>query len=454
MNAPAASFTPRTVTHAAVLTLGTHLASQAIRMLSNLALTRMLAPDAFGVMLIATAVWTGLTLMSDFGFRQVVVRSTNAHQPQFLNTLWTLQVIQGAIIAVLLLAGAAGLAFAAARGWVPAASTLANDELPVAIAGLSIAALLSSTQSTNIDLAGRRLDLFRLTLIEIGSQVIALVITLWGASQHGGVAALVLGAGVAAGTRSAASHLFLPGPRNCFAYSASAAREIFGFGRWIVLTSCAGFLVSNGDRLILGALLGPTQMGHYAVAALLVLAVHDLVSKLLSRIAYPALSAAHAASPSEFRHAYYRARTSVDLACLAAAGIFLTCGDLLVHLLYDDRYAEAGTYFRLLGIGLIGIRYRVLSQVFLVIGRPRLMLYEQALHIVALCIGCIGGYRFAGATGAITGVAISYLIAQVWNATVAQKTLGLINLRLELRNGGVLIASLAVGGFVRLMMTA
>jgi O-antigen/teichoic acid export membrane protein len=454
MNAPAASLTPRVIRHAAVLTFGTHLASQAIRMLSNLALTRLLAPDAFGVMLIASAVWAGLTLMSDFGFRQVVVRSKNADDPEFLNTVWTLQIAQGAMIAMLLLVSAALLGFAAGRGWVPTGSTLASESLPGAIAGLSVAALLSSAQSTKLDLAGRRLDLFRVALIEIGSQVLALVITLWSASRGGGVAALIAGACVAAGTRSAASHLLLSGPSNRFAYSASAAQEIFGFGRWIVLTSCAGFLVTNGDRLMLGALVGSTEMGHYAIAALLALTAHDLVSKLVSRIAYPALSSAYAAGSSEFHRAYDRARSLIDLACLTSAGIVITCGDLLVRALYDERYAESGTYFRLLGISLLGIRFRVLPQLFMIIGRPGLMLYEQAFQIVVLLAGCVAGHHFAGATGAVAGVAISYLVGPLPSIIVAGRTTelrGMLNLATELRSGAILLASLSAGGVLRLL---
>jgi O-antigen/teichoic acid export membrane protein len=436
------------VSRAALLTVGHHFVNLAIRMSGNLILTRVLMPEAFGLMLVATAIWMGLVLLSDCGFRQVLVRSPNATQPDFLNTVWTLQLIQGAVITALLLLIAAGVAWARDLGLFPAASTLAMPELPWILAGLSLAALLSGAQSTKLDLACRQMRLGPVYCIEVGSQFLALPVmvglALWTHSVH----SLVAGACFAAGCKALCSHILLTGPNNQLRWSREAAHEIFGFGRWVIVTSCLGFVISNGDRLVLAWLLTLPQMGNYAIAALLIGVAHDVVGKLVTRVVYPALGGA-VTQGYGIRGAYLKARRSIDIICVVAAGLVATCGDLVVGLLYDDRYVDAGDYLRVLALSLLGVRYRVLSQVYLVIGRPRLMVYEKLLHAFGLGAGIFVGFRLYGAAGAISGVALSYLLAQLWNVFCGQPKLGLLSVRTELLSVAWFGAALAMGLAVR-----
>src|SRR5688572_2933464 len=72
--------------------------SQAIRFGANLVMTRLLVPEMFGVMAIATMVMYGLALFSDVGLRQSVVQSRRGREPAFLDTAWTIQIARGFVI--------------------------------------------------------------------------------------------------------------------------------------------------------------------------------------------------------------------------------------------------------------------------------------------------------------------------------------------------------------------
>src|SRR6267378_378285 len=69
-----------------------------IRFGSNLLMTRLLLPDMFGVMAIATTIMIGLSMFSDVGLRQSVVQSPRGGESSFLNTAWTIQVLRGVLI--------------------------------------------------------------------------------------------------------------------------------------------------------------------------------------------------------------------------------------------------------------------------------------------------------------------------------------------------------------------
>ncbi|MEC9372779.1 MAG: oligosaccharide flippase family protein, partial [Planctomycetota bacterium] len=109
MAAPRGRLTRRVI-HASMWTIGGYAGAQALRLISNLILTRLLLPEHFGLMLIVMVFLQGLQMFSDIGLSPAVVKSDHGDDPVFLNTAWTMQVIRGA----LLWAAATALAWPAA----------------------------------------------------------------------------------------------------------------------------------------------------------------------------------------------------------------------------------------------------------------------------------------------------------------------------------------------------
>jgi O-antigen/teichoic acid export membrane protein len=430
---------------AGVWTLGGHFVAQVLRLGGNLVLTRLLAPEAFGVMALATVLLVGITMLSDLGLQQVVVRSTESDAPLFLDTVWTIQVLHGALITAILLVVALLLGYGQSVGFFSPISTYARPELPWVVAGLASTALIQGFSPTKFHTAARRLQLGRVVALELGSQIIGLAVMLGWAVVNPSVATLVAGAIASVCLRVLGGHWILKGEMNRFRYSADAAKKIFSFGRWIFMTSGVGFLLSNLDKLLLSWLYPAETVGLYAVASLLIMALHDVVYRVSARVAFPALSAAYLRDPLEIKARYYQARLPMDVFCLLAAGILASCGDEIVRLLYDARYQEAGKYLGILAISLIGVRFGLLSQVYCVIGRSRLMLFEQLTRLVVLLVGCGLGYHFFGLTGVVWSVALSHLGAPLVNALLVQPRLGLLDGRRELIALPIFIASYVLG---------
>ena len=101
----------------------------------------------FGIVAIATIVMVGLTMFSDMGLRQNIVQSKNGESAVFLNTVWSVQILQGVLIWVLALAVSLLVAAAKYLGVTPAGSVYADPILPYVIAVLSVNALIVSFES-------------------------------------------------------------------------------------------------------------------------------------------------------------------------------------------------------------------------------------------------------------------------------------------------------------------
>lgn len=80
------------------ISLGTTVAQQLIRLGSNLILTRLLFPEAFGLMALVQTFMTGLAMFSDIGIGPSIIQNRRGEDPDFLNTAWTIQIGRGVML--------------------------------------------------------------------------------------------------------------------------------------------------------------------------------------------------------------------------------------------------------------------------------------------------------------------------------------------------------------------
>ena len=79
-------------------TVGAYGAGQFVRLVSSIALTRLLSPELFGIMTIVNTVRTGVDLLSDVGIGQSIVQNKKAEDPDFYNTAWTIKLLRGLLL--------------------------------------------------------------------------------------------------------------------------------------------------------------------------------------------------------------------------------------------------------------------------------------------------------------------------------------------------------------------
>jgi O-antigen/teichoic acid export membrane protein len=203
----------RTIRAGGITSFG-FLLGQLIRLGGNLVLTRLLVPDMFGVMSVALVVLTGVVMLSDVGVRQYIIRSKDGLDPVTLNTAWVVQIIRGSFLFVIVEVIAIGIYVLASNGLIPADATYAHPELPYVLAALGLIPLLQGLESTKQFVLNRDLSMHLIVVVEIVSQVIALVVMIILALAYESVWALVTGALLSNVSKVVMTHFFLPGERN------------------------------------------------------------------------------------------------------------------------------------------------------------------------------------------------------------------------------------------------
>ena len=80
-------------TLASIWTVGGFGMQKVLQLGSNLILTRLLFPEAFGLMTLANVILIGIQMFSDVGIKPAIVQSEHGEKEDYLNTAWTVQII-------------------------------------------------------------------------------------------------------------------------------------------------------------------------------------------------------------------------------------------------------------------------------------------------------------------------------------------------------------------------
>ena len=237
------------------LTITSTAGGQFLRLISNLLLTRLLFPEAFGLMALVTVFITGLQMFSDAGLKASIIQNARGDDPDFLNTAWTLQIGRGVILWLATIALA-----------VPIADFYGEPLLAQLLPVAGIGTLIAGFNSTRMASVNRHLMLGRLTAIMLGCRTVTIISMVLFAWLTESVWALVLGPLVGGSLRVVLSHTVLPGIRNRLHFEKSAALEMFHFGKYIFLSTLAAFLISQGDRAVLGKFVSLADLALYNIA--------------------------------------------------------------------------------------------------------------------------------------------------------------------------------------------
>lgn len=369
--------------------------NQALRLGGNLILTRLLYPEAFGMMAIIQAVMYGAAMLTDVGIGPSIVQKDRGNDPAFLNTAWTIQIARGFLV----WGGLCVLALPMAKFY---GEPLLASMLPVVGLGVIIGGL----NSTKLYTAQRNLEAARVTQIEIGTYTLGLLCTVYLAWLMQSVWALVWGGVITACLKMFASHVALHGINNKFAWDRDTVDHLRGFGRWILLSSALAFLSVEGARLLIGAMLDMRQLALFTLASTMSLMFWQAMQLVVGRVFFPAYSEVHRSNPKNLIAVLYKARLALILPSWGLAVLFVFFGAQIMGTLYDERYHESGAMLELLATGsLVACVWGSYSGVLLALGKVVAMTVLTAIQIVCQFGMMFIGYHYGGGAGLVMGVA-------------------------------------------------
>lgn len=386
-----------------------HIISQIIRLASNLVLTRLLFPEAFGLMSLVTVIMVGVAMLSDVGIGVSVSQSRRGDDTEFLDTAWSMQILRGLMIFVLV----------TLLAW-PLSLFYGEPSLIYLVPVATLSVVISAFNPIRLETAGRHLMIGRVVLLDLLSQVGSILATIACVLIYPSVWALVWGLILGSVIRLALANIMLPGRGSQFRIDPSAAREMLHFGKWIILSTAFGYMLGQGDRLVLGFYLSLEKLGIYNIGQFLAAAPLVLSLTIGGRVLVPVYREYLQQPDRENGRKLRLMRFGLTGMVMAMLVLIILVSQPMVTFLYDGRYAEAAAIVVMIALGslplALGLTY---DRGALAAGDSRNFFLVVAFRGTVQTGALIWGAEAAGLFGALVAQGISGLLghfALIWLA--------------------------------------
>jgi O-antigen/teichoic acid export membrane protein len=392
------------VVTASIWAIGGGAASQILRFASNLILSRLLFPETFGIMALASAVISGLEMLSDLGVGPAIIRNREPTQ-NFLDSLWSLQVVRGwgqwAVSAVLA---------------YPMALWYREPTLVYLIPAIGIVSIIRGYAHTSQFTLNRELKLRELFFLELYSQIAAISVSTIAAFELRSVWALLLGSYAGSLSRTVQTHLISAGRRRHWCWDRDVFKSISGFSRWILLSTILTFVTNQGNSLILASFASLTFVGLYSIANNIAGIAVLVFSLLGDRVLFPLYGSVGRETTPLLKQRIIKIRLALMVIILPPLCVMTCFGDLFIRLLWDVRYHDAGPMLQLLCGGSLFLAFGV-GPMYLARGEAWVGVVINGVRAAVLLPALSIGARWLGPIGLVYGTAFTRMIdypLEVW----------------------------------------
>ncbi|ADL13615.1 lipopolysaccharide biosynthesis protein [Acetohalobium arabaticum] len=324
---------------------GSSFLNKGFKFTRKIILARILAPEDFGLFGIALLILSASDSLTKTGFNKALIQKQKEVE-KYLNTAWTIQVMRGGILFLVLFSTA------------PIIALFFNEPLAIPILRvLAIAQIFKGVQNIGMIYFDKRLQFNKKFIYTVSGTVFDFTVSIIAAYILKNAWALVWGVLVGSIVKCMISFILHP-YRPSLNFSIIKAKELFDFGKWKLATSFIVFFAVHLDDIIVGRILGTTKLGLFQMAFQLSNITASEISYVVSKVAFASYSKLQN-DKKRLNIAYLRILELVvtislpmigGMIILAPLGIKLVLGEKWMPMLYSFRVLTIGGLFRTLSI--------------------------------------------------------------------------------------------------------
>lgn len=374
-------------------------------------LARLLAPRDFGLLGIALLTMMTLETFTQTGFQAALIQKKKDIKG-YLDSAWTVIVIRGVVLFSFLYLVA------------PYAAKFFNEaeaKFVIQIIGLSV--LFQAFTNVGVIFFQKELEFNKYFIYQFTGTLADFIVAVSLALIFRNLWALVIGVLSGHLARAIVSYVIHP-YRPKISLDINKARELFGFGKWIFGSSILLFLITQGDDIFVGKVLGAAMLGFYQMAYRISNTPATQITHVISKVTFPVYSKLQDNIP-KLREAYLRVlQLTSFLAFPLAMFIFITASDFVRIFLGEKWLPMVPAIQVLVFAGLFRSITAVAGPVFIGVGKPAL---DTKLQVVRLFVLVVAIYPLTiklELLGASIAVLSSIFIANIGFSLVAIKITG------------------------------
>jgi len=381
------------------IVFGARVLTKGIQLVRTVVLARLLFPHDFGLFGMASLSLGLLDTFLQTGMNASVIQEKEDVK-RYLNSAWTFNVLRNTFVAVLVFLSAPYFG-----------SFFENEIIIPFIQVLSLSIFIAGFENIGIVLFQRELrynkKFYFDTAIVLTEVLSAIILAFVLRSPWALVLSTVLYrlAGV---IFSFIIHPYRPR----FEFDWAKIKHLLGFGKWVGFMAIVGYLVSQGDNLAVGKLLGSEQLGYYQLAFGLGIFPAIEIARVLGGVLFPLFSRIRHDAELLRRTFITSSRLIFSVTIPASLGI-LILSPHIVRYIYGERWLPMVPILSIIVVyGLFKSVEYVLSPLLLGMGRSKLSAFSSLMQFAVMFSLILPFAKWWGTVGVAWSVLVGGFVAQ------------------------------------------
>jgi len=370
MTTPGKSLTERTI-KGGFWVFSLRIVERLFELVRMIVLAQLLSPNDFGLFGIALLTLSTLDTFSEAGFGQALIQKKEETK-SYLNTAWTVGIVRGLLIAVILFFVAP---YAAAFFKTPAAEPILK------VIGLAI--IFQSLTNIAVIYFEKELKFHKYFAYQFAGTIADVTVAITAALLLRSVWALVFGLLAGNLVRCIVSYI-IDSHRPRLQFNKGQAKELFGFGGWILGSSILMFFITQGDDIFVGKLLGVTALGFYQMAYRISNIPATEITHVISQVTFPAYSKLQD-NISKLREAYLKVLQVTAFLSFPIAGLIFVLAPDFTRIFLGEKWMPMVPAMQVLCIfGATRSMGATMGPILYSVGKPKIQVKLSAIQLIAM----------------------------------------------------------------------
>lgn len=375
-------------------------------LLRTIVLVRLISPHDFGLFGIAMLALSIVDTFSETGFNQALIKK-KGDIGSFLDSVWTVQVTRGFVIAIVLF-------FASSY----VADFFDTEQAEPILKMIGLAIIFKNLANVSVVYFEKELKFNKFFVYQFSGTFIDVTVAVTLGILTQSVWALVFGFIAGHFVRMVTSY-FIDSYRPKIKFDWRKIRDLSVFGKWVFGSSLLNFLLTQGDDILVGKVLGATSLGFYQIAYRVSNFPANQISNVISQVLFPAYSKLQD-QIDKLREAYLKVMQIVLFVSLPVSGFTLVFASDFTRIVLGDNWMPLVPALQVLAIyGGLRALGATTGALFLALGKPQIQTTIKGLQLILLVILIYPltiRYGILGASIAVTSYAIIFNIVAVYIA--------------------------------------
>jgi O-antigen/teichoic acid export membrane protein len=365
------------------------------RLIRNMIVARILAPEEFGIMAIIISVTWSFKAFTQLGVQQCIIQNQAGGEKQFLNAAWIVSTCVGVLITLL------GIIIA------PVISKIYSQPmLTIMLQVCFLTILFESMISPRIYLYEKELKYLKWSLIMQGAGIINVCVSICLSLYLRNVWALIIALLAEASFRLISSYIICP-----FLPSKAINKKYFmiivKFSMGIIGLPILLMIFTQADVFYLGKMVTLEEVGKYSLALILARTIHMIYTMTVGRLMIPLFSKVQN-DLNRFRKNYLSLIKSMCIYGIPMITFICIYSEPIITLAYGQSYSTVSMAYTVLCVSFyFTLLNELTASCFISLAKPEMYRNYSFIRVLVIIIVLYPLIKYYG----LNGAAISVLIA-------------------------------------------